>query len=50
MFGHGVMRFIFDPGNLTAIFAGAHRSPKDNNRASAGIGSRLGQIEGRLGE
>jgi hypothetical protein len=50
MFGHGVMRFIFDPGNLTAIFARAHRSPKDHNRASARIDSGLGQIERRVGE
>src|SRR5688572_4969215 len=47
MFRHLWMRFVFDSGNLAAILTPSHSSPKNDDRARAGIVSPVGQIERR---
>src|SRR5688572_11686437 len=50
MFRHCSMRFVFYSGNVAAILTSSHSSPKNDDRARAGIVSLVGQIERPLGE
>jgi len=48
MFGHFLMRFVFDPVDFSPVFGAANNAPKIDDRAGTKIGIILWRSEPRF--